>query len=224
MKKTVAMILMVISLISCITPNTRRNVVPGNTTIPIPEDYLVQKAFTFRQNIADIVTSYSVTEFGQKKFSVRQEANLVSKKFQVKNLSNEVTYTINQEPFQEIVIEGEVPDTGRTYTISQGNTAIASVVQVDKNDFLELQLLYKGRVYPLQGAIGRKANNYFNCSYYLLLNDQEIASFYRQFHYFENRWEVRINQEFNQFENEMILALNLVIDQIVREYGFLFKN
>jgi len=224
MKNILIIVVTLLVIFSCNTPGTRKDFAAPNTPIIIPENYTLQKEFNLVQITGGFQTGYQVFEIGEKRFKVKKELSLTKTAFTISDIKSETTYKIEMQPFQQTVVDREIPTDGRIYTISQGTTQIATVTQADVDDFLTLQLFYQDQLLSIEGAIGRKFNNYHNLVYYIRSDDTEYASIYKQFLYFINRYEIRVNEEYFLLEDEIIIAVNVILDTLVREYGFLYKN
>ena len=145
-------------------------------------------------------------------FKISKKISLFDYIFDVKDLKNNKSFTVT------------ITKENLNFYIKENEKNILKIETLYREDYLNFKFLYNKKEYFLKGE-QKGVNDIIHSIYYTISREnQNLGYIYKEFYYMKNSYEIIINDDFQDIEDNIFIILNLLIDTILKENGLLFRK
>jgi len=190
----------------------------------IKPHFETQKSLILNQSSISFNTTFKVYEFKEndinKKnnilFKITKKNNITDKNYEIKNLKN-----------NDIFILEEI-DQNSFYIKDKNNKIISIIKNLYTNEYLNFEFNYNNKEYLLVGEQNELNNNTIYYITYKILKKRDknknLGYIYKQFYYMKNEYDIIINKNLNELNEDIFIILTIFIDDILKKNGFFYRN
>jgi|GEM_PF-5158585 len=197
-------------------------------------EFEFQKSYVLRQVPGDFIAYFNVwknlpidyTYFesledirSAKYYTARQRITIIGNNYLIKDRVNKKDYELIQD------LNVDNPEHLNIYSILHDGKVIGTINQVDKDmDYYYEYDQFDDKKYIIEGEIKQFGINIHSFVFTIKHKDDTLGVIYKENNYVKNHYDITINREYKNIEDHIFICFSLMIDSVLREKGYKYKN